>query len=716
MKVVRQQTETDCGAACLGTVAAHYGLNLSLNPLREAVGTGQQGTTLLGLQRGAQALGFNARSVRANPEVLDRLEEVPLPAILHWNGYHWVVFFGRHRRRYVIGDPGVGLRYLSHEELQQGWQNWVMLLLEPDAEGFATQLASQPQDKAVWWKRLWRPIWQRRGLLWQVLLFNLTIGLLSMAMPFFIQFLTDDVLVRGDSRLLDIIVLVVVTVTVFSNILTFVQATLTAHFSQRLELGLILEFGRKLLHLPLQYYDTHRSGEVMSRLQDIQQVNQFVSALAVSLPAQVFIAVISFSLMLFYNTKLAVIAIFSIILMSLSTIVFLPILQQKTRNLLVLEAETQGVLVETFKGALTLKTTTAQPQFWEEVQSRFGRLANLEFRTTQIVAANGAFSSLVSGIAGVALLWFGSTLVIDGQLTIGQLLAFSTLHRNVASFVGVLLGFADEYARVKTAIERLMEVVDRSSEGTDKPVLPDVEITPESSIVCDNVSFHYPGQIDVLDRLSVKLPGGCVIAIVGESGCGKSTLAKLISGLYPLAEGNIQIGAYNITDLDLACLRRQVVLVPQDAHFWSRSILENFRLGDPTLSFESIVKACQITGADEFIGRLPDKYQTVLGEFGANLSGGQRQRLALARALTRNPPILILDESTSGLDSRGESELFDRLLQFRQGKTTVLISHRPSVVKRADWVVKIDRGRVVAEGTLEQLENPSNFDLNRCSL
>ena len=243
-------------------------------------------------------------------------------------------------------------------------------------------------------------------------------------------------------------------------------------------------------------------------------------------------------------------------------------------------------------------------------------------------------------------------------------------------------------------------------------IKPAVEISSSADIQCDQVSFHYPGRVELLDSFSLQIPGGRAIALMGKSGCGKSTVAKLLAGLYPLQSGNIRIGAYNLADLALECVRRQVVLVPQESHMWSRSILENFQLGNPGVSFDAIVQACQLTGADEFISRLPDSYQTVLGEFGANLSGGQRQRLAIARAILFDPPILILDESTASLDPEAEAQILDRLVTQRQGKTTLLISHRDSVVSRSDWVILLDQGKVMLEGTSEQLRSQLNLYFN----
>ena len=238
----------------------------------------------------------------------------------------------------------------------------------------------------------------------------------------------------------------------------------------------------------------------------------------------------------------------------------------------------------------------------------------------------------------------------------------------------------------------------------DEKQKPWVDISDTSDIVCSKIEFHYPGRTDVVQDFSLTIPGGQVVALIGKSGCGKSTVAKLIAGLYTPQSGNIRIGRYNIQDISLDCLRQQAILVPQEPHFWSRSIIENFRLGMPHVRFDQIVRACEIAQADEFIAKLSDKYQTVLGEFGASLSGGQRQRLAIARAIVNNPPILILDESTAGLDPASESQVLNQLLHHRRGKTTILISHRPRVINLADWVIFLRQGRMYAQGTIAELQ------------
>lgn len=707
---VKQHSEEDCGAACLAAIAKYYGQTFTLNRVREAVGTGQFGTTLLGLKRGAEILGFKASPVKTSPEILDKIKEAPLPAIIHWQGNHWVVLYGKKGKKFLIADPAVGMRYLSKEDIKEAWTDWLLLLVEPDPIRFF----AQKQDKIGGFWRFFTRVWIYRGILFQALPLNLVLGILSLASPFLLQILTDDVLVRGDTKLLTTVVIAVVVMNIISSSLSFVQSNLIAHFAQRMQLGLVLEFGRQILRLPLTYYETRRSGEVVSRLQDIDQINQLIAQVVVGLPSQFFIAIISLGFMFFYSWKLTSVALLVSVVMTTSTFIFQPTLQQKTNELLVTEAETQGVLVETFKGALTLKTTASGRQFWDELQNRFNRLARLTFQTMQIGIINNTFSGFVSGIGSVILLWFGGYLVINPaeNLSIGQLLAFNSMTGNFISLISTVINFVDEFTRAKTATRRLTEVIDATPEENDDGKKPFATISDHADIICTNLTFHYPGRIDLLDDFSLIIPGGKNTALIGKSGCGKSTLAKLISGLYQLQSGNIRIGLYNLQDLSLESLRQQVVLVPQDAHFWNRSIIENFRLGSPHATFEEIVKACKITGADEFISKLPETYQTILGEFGANISGGQKQRLALARAIVIDPAILILDESTSGLDPVSEAQVLDQLFEHRQGKTTIFITHRPKVINRADWIVLIDQGKLTLEGSLEDLRGKSGDHLD----
>jgi ABC-type bacteriocin/lantibiotic exporter with double-glycine peptidase domain len=458
---VLQHNEEDCGAACLATVAKHYGRTFTISRMREAVGTGARGTTLLGLYRGAETLGFNVRQVKASPQVFDRLDQVPLPAIIHWKGYHWVVLYGQKRGKYVIADPGIGIRYLSRQELMQGWNNGIMLLLEPDDSRFY----QQPDDRIGGFGHFLQRALPYRAILAQAIAINMGVGLLSLASPFLMQLLTDDVLVRGDTQLLTTVAIGVIVMNLFQSAIGLVQAHLIGHFGQRLQLGLILEYGRKLLHLPLSYFEGRRSGEVVSRIADVDVIHSFVSAIVLGLPSQFFIAIVSLCVMLFYSWQLTLASIAAFILVALINLLFLPALRQKTRNMIVRGTENQGFLVETFRGAMVLKTTQATPQAWQEYQSNYGRLASLGWSTMKLGLYSSTITGILSSFTSIALLWLGSYLVIDHTLSIGQLLAYNGMSGNFLGFLGAIIGLIDEFITTQVVIQRLTEVIDATPEN-----------------------------------------------------------------------------------------------------------------------------------------------------------------------------------------------------------------------------------------------------------
>ena len=294
-------------------------------------------------------------------------------------------------------------------------------------------------------------------------------------------------------------------------------------------------------------------------------------------------------------------------------------------------------------------------------------------------------------------------MVINQTMSIGQLLAYNGMSGNFLGFLNSIIDLVDEFIVAQVVIQRLTEVIDTPTEDENDLKKSWEEIPNAVNITCDRVNFHHAGRVNLLQDFSVTIAGGKVTALIGTSGCGKSTLAKLIADLYAVKSGNIRYGRFNQGDIATECLRQQVVLVPQEPHFWSRSIIENFRFSYPNATLEDIVIACEVAGADEFINDLPDRYHTVLGEFGANLSGGQKQRLAIARSVVTNPPVLILDESTGALDPVSETRVLEQLMNYRQGKTTIMISHRPKVIERADWIVMLEKGQLKIQGTPEEL-------------
>ncbi len=691
-----QHSGEDCAAASLAIVARHYGRSLPINHLRGLVGTGAGGTTLLGLKQGAEALGFTTQAIKADPEILQTLDTLSLPAILYWKGYHFVVFYGRQGHQYVLSDPAVGVRYVSREELLAGWQGCFMLLLTPDPVRFAAQ-PSDPEPVNPW-ERLLHRLWQQRRILRGLLPLNLLVGVLALATPLLLQFLIDRVLTPGHSHWLPPVALGVMALTLVNSGLTWAQANLVAAFAERLQQSLKLDFGQQVLHLPLTYHEARRSGTAIHRLADIQQINQVISQLVIELPIKAFIGLAALGLIFIYSWPLGLVTLALALAMMAVTLAFQPTLRQATHRACVTAGDNAGLLAEAFNGALTLKMMAAAPQVYPELQRRSHQESQHNLRAARVRIANTTLTEAIAGLGTVALLWLGSGLVFRGQLTIGTLVAIYGLKEGVVQWAAATVNLIGDWSQIKAITRLLAELFEYTPEGQGDGAKPWIPLPAAADIHLKNLTFHYPGRQTLLEHLSVQIPGGQVVALIGQSGCGKSTLAKLLTGLYPLQAGEIWLGEHPLTDFPLHCLRQQVALVPQEAFFLHRSIVENFRLAAPDATVADIVAVCEIAGADEFIRQMPQGYDTVLGAVGANISGGQKQRLAIARALLNNPPVLILDESTANLDPLTETDVLERVLAHRQRQTTILISHRPQVIRYADYIVMLDQGQLQFSG------------------
>lgn len=710
---VRQSTQEECGAACLAMVARHYGKKVSMSMVRQLVGTGHQGTTLLGLRRGGDDLGFHCRALRTDVDdsFFRDVHQIQLPAILHWQGNHWVVLHAVQLRGVVIADPAEGILRVSRRQFLQSWGDGVLLTLEPDM----ARLQRQPDDtgKLHFVLRLLRLARPYSDLLLRAMALNAVVGLIGLGIPLLMQVLTDDILVRRDAQLLGVLGIGMVGLYCFRQLVDFLERKISSYFFERLELSLLLEYGHQLMQMPMRYFDTHRSGDILNRIIEMGRVNTMFTSLLLDLPADMFLAIISLVVMVIYSQQLTLIALASYGLVVLIQLAFLPRKYAIGARLINKNANTQALLVEFFRGAQLLKSSNAGEQAWDEFQEGYGELARLSWQESQLTILSEGAITLLSSLLQIGLLVYGSTFVLANQLSIGQLLAFAGLGMNVLRFFREGSRFAVEVLADRSVFGRLNDVLEAEPEQKERSKKWWIELRGDEAIELRRLHYAHPGRRQVISNINVQIPGGRVTALVGGSGCGKSTLAKLIAGMYPPASGLIRYGTASQGDMVLDCLRAQVCLVTQDSHFFNRSIIDNFRFVHPQASYASIVEACQITMADGFVTELPNGYNTKLGEFGANLSGGQKQRLAIARSLLGNPPVLILDESTSALDPVLEAQVLDRLLAFRSGLTTLLISHRRSVIARCDFLLYLDNGQLRYQGPISEVDISKAPDLKR---
>ncbi|HEY9697083.1 MAG TPA: ABC transporter transmembrane domain-containing protein [Trichocoleus sp.] len=691
---VEQQSSSDCGAACLSMVSRYWGKQFPIHVLREYANVGRSGASLRSLAKAAERLGFHARPVRAS---LGRIAEQRNPWIAHWEGTHYVVVYRITKREAIIADPAVGRRSISLQEFQAYWTGYA-LLLDPTDRLHSTDIKQASLNRYV------GALLPYRSLTAQIVLFSVLIQLFGLITPLFTQIILDQVVVQGSLSVLNILALGLLLFSGWSIAMGAVRQYLLSYLSNRLDLTLISGFVSYTLTLPLKFFEARRVGDIITRVQENQKIQRF-------LVEQVLLSVLNFvtgfvylALMFYYNWRLTLLVLALIPPIALLMLLATPMLRRISREVFKDATDQSSVLVEMLTGISTIKSAAAERELRWRWEDHLTSLMNSQFRGQKLGIKLQLGSSLINMIGSTALFWYGAMLVIQGQLTIGQLIAFNMMLGYVISPVLALIDLWDELQEVLISVERLNDVFESSSEEADRSSL--LTLPPlQGEVQFEDVTFRYDedAENNTLQNLSFTVRPGETIAIVGRSGSGKSTLVKLLQGLYHPSQGRIIIDGHDIRHVALDSLRSQLGVVPQDCFLFSGSILENIALYRPEHSLEQVMKAANLAEAHAFIQSLPLGYNTKVGERGSLLSAGQRQRIAIARALLSDPQILILDEATSALDTESERRFQQNLTQIRRDRTTFVIAHRLSTVRNADRILVLDRGVLVEQGTHEAL-------------
>lgn len=689
---IKQHDITDCGAACIASVCAHYQLKLPIARIRQKAGTDQKGTNLLGMIAAVEQLGFSAKGVKAQVEVLPK---VPLPAIAHvivqQRLHHYIVLYKVDKNAVQVMDPGTGkLEKWSLDKFKEMWTG-VLLLLAP-TDKFETGI----QQTSIG-KRFWHLLKPHRFVLAQVLLGAIVYTLLGLASPIYIQKITDQVLGSGNTNLLNLLSIAMLFLVFSQLVLNWFKSIFVLKTGQMIDSVLILGYYKHLLNLPQRFFDTMRIGEILSRIGDAVNIRTFINDVAINLVVNVLIVVFSFCLMFTYYWKFAVLAALTLPLYLL--IYWLSNRLNKTweRKLMEDAANLETQLVESLNNIRTIKQFGIEPFTNVRTEQKFITLLNTIFKSSQNQLILGNATELVNRVFTILLLWSGSYFVLNQHITPGELLSFYALIGYFQSPISSLIGMNRTIQNAWIAADRLFEVIDLETETAPHTI--ELRAEQLGDIVLENVQFSYGTRKMVFQNLNLCFEKGSSTGIVGESGCGKSTLISILQQLYPIQSGKIHFGDIDLQYISRQALRKLVAVVPQEVDIFAGTVLENIALGDPNPQFERIVPLCQQLGILNFIESLPGGFGAELGENGANLSGGQKQRLGIVRALYRNPEVLILDEATSSLDSASEAYVQNTLAYLQeQGKTIIIIAHRLSTVMDADKIVVLHEGQVVEEG------------------
>jgi ATP-binding cassette subfamily B protein len=696
---VRQNDQSDCGAAALATIALHYRRPLGLQQLRDLAGTDRVGTNLLGLLQAAEKLGFSAKGVRGSYETLP---QVPLPALAHVRTAeglgHFVVLHRVQQNTVVVADPGRGIQKLSRDEFCQRWTGYLLLVV-PEQVVARAGTGGAPASP---WRRFLSLLGCHTPVLVEAFGCALLMTVLGLATSYFVQHLVDNVLVRHEERLLNALGIGMVLVILFRTLFGILRQYLLAHVGRKVDLGLISGYARHLLGLPLRFFEMRRVGEILSRVNDAAKVREAVSGTALTAVVDGTLVVLLLVVLWLYDLPLALAATAFVPLLVLGVVAHHPATRRRSREMMERVAQLSAHLVEDVSGVETVKAFGAERARAEEGEGRLVSFIQSAFSLQKLGLSMEALATSVTALAGLAILWCGGHRVMGGALTVGQLLFFYSLLGYMLEPLQRLASMNLKVQEALVAVDRLYQILDLELEplGGERKV-PFAGV--REAIELREVSFRYGCRANVLEGLSLRIPAGLTVAVVGESGSGKSTLLKLLLGFYAPSEGQILIDGVDLGDFELTSLRGRIGLVAQDPFIFNGTLRENIALGRPGATPEEILEAARAAGLAEFIASLPDRYETVIGERGANLSGGQRQRLAIARALLRRPEILIFDEATSHLDTITEQALQENLQTALAGKTVVLVAHRLSTIRQAGLIYVLHQGRIVEQGTHRQL-------------
>ena len=676
-------------------VSRYWGKRFSVNRLRDIANVDRNGASLRGLSAAAESIGFSTRPVKAS---LDQLAKQKLPAIVHWEGKHYIVVYEITRKRVIVCDPAIGQRSLTHREFNADWTGYA-LLLQP------TALLKDAKETTTPFWQFFELIKPHGLVVLEVFLASLFIQIFGLITPLFTQLILDRVVVQRSGLTLMAVGLGLLIFSLFRVAMMGLRQYLLDHTANKVDAALIVGFIRHTLRLPLSFFESRYVGDIISRVQENRKIERFLTGEALSILLDLLTVFIYVGLMVWYSWKMALLALVIVPPFLLLALIATPFLRKISREIFQATAKENSYLIEALSGVSTVKSTAVE----QTVRWHWEELLNKEIKTSfdgQVISNRlQIFSNAIEAVVTTSLLWYGAWLVIQNQLTIGQLVAFNMLLGNIITPFQRLTVLWNQFQEVVIAMERINDVLDSEPEedllNQARQSLPSIQ----GHIAFDNVTFRYHPESDlnVLENLSFQVKPGQMVALVGRSGSGKTTISKLVLGLYPPTDGKVLIDGLDLTSLSLGSLRSQVGVVDQDTFLFGGTIRENISLGHPAASLDEIIEAARLAGADEFIKQLPMGYETQIGEGGGTLSGGQRQRIAIARALLGNPKLLVLDEATSHLDAESERIIQKNLTHILKGRTTLVIAHRLSTVQNADLILVMDRGVLIESGTHHEL-------------
>jgi ATP-binding cassette, subfamily B, bacterial HlyB/CyaB len=681
----------DAGLAVLVTLLHFHGIGADHEQIRH-----QCGGTAIGIRemlRVARAFGLKARAYRSN---WTRLAKTPLPGIAVLRDGSFLLLAKTSEDKALVQAPESPRPVvMTRTELEAVWDGELVLMAR------RASLSDLSRRFDITW--FLGAIHKYRRMLGEVLVASFFLQLFALATPLFFQVVIDKVLVHRSLSTLDVLVIGLVAISIFETVLGILRTYLFSHTTNRIDVELGARLFRHLLALPIAYFEARRVGDSVARVRELENIRNFLTSSALTLVIDLLFTFVFLAVMFFYSPLLTWVVLGAFPLYIAISAGATPLFRRRLDEKFQRGAENQAFLVESVTGVETLKAMAVEPQMQRRWEEQLAGYVAASFRVLSLGNVASQSVQLVSKLVTAGVLFFGAKLVIDGSLSVGELVAFNMLAGRVSAPVLRLAQIWQDFHQARLSVARLGDILNTPAEPTFNPgraALPAIH----GDITFERVTFRY--RVDgpeVLHDVSFSVPAGQIVGIVGPSGSGKSTLAKLTQRLYVPQSGRVLVDGVDLAMIDATWLRRQLGVVLQENVLFNRSVRDNIALADSAMSIEQVIAAASLAGAHEFILELPEGYDTIVGERGSTLSGGQKQRIAIARALVTNPRILIFDEATSALDYESERIIQQNMQEIAKGRTVFIIAHRLSTVRRTDRIVTIDAGRIVEDGSHDDL-------------
>lgn len=703
MKYIQQYDSTDCGAACLAMIASYYGVSLRISEIRNLAGTDIEGTNFNGMLLAANQYGLKARAVKGDENSINK--KLSTPFIAHFNlnnefnaGNHYVVIKKICRNKILIFDPdkNKGRYYCSFKDFYSLWTGYA-IFFEPDIN-----LKKNDKKENILLK-VFSVFIPHKKILFFSFLCSILLIFFGIATSFYYKYIFDEIIYSKATLSLHTISIGVMVSVIIQNIINSIRSILLSHFSYKTDLQLNFSYLSHIFNLPLAFFESRKSGEILSRLGDIDKIKQTLSNAALSGIMDTVMLIVSGPILFGINSTLFGISVGTILIVAFISIIFSKIYRSYYSKSMIQNAEVQSYLYESLNGVATVKAMNAEQIINNVYEKKKMSAINISWILNKYRISQGLISGLINGISSILVFWLGCSSILSDSMSLGTLITFNSL---LGYFTGPLFRLVNIQNSVQeslVAAERVGEILELEQEKdeTRKYIKP-ADIS--GHIKFEDITFAYGSRRPIFEHFNLEIPKNSWTAFVGPSGCGKSTFVKLLLKFYQCKEGKIYLDGNDLRDIDTTYLRCKIGYVPQDIFLFSGTISENISLHNPNATLEEIMESAKKAGADDFIQKLSKRYDTVLGEHGGGLSGGEKQRLALARALLGNPSFIILDEATSSLDTVCEMEIHKVIKKLKsENITVILIAHRLTTVMNCDKIFVMKEGQILQQGTHKEL-------------